>query len=157
LRIAVISDTHGFLPLIDRALELAGQVDLVFHAGDISPDADYIREAYGYKVYGVLGNCDTFSDYPGERLIRLEGKRIFITHGNAYRVKRGPERLLARAQELSADVVVFGHTHCPENFWHNGIFVFNPGSLAFPRGSKRPTFGILELNKGEIKGSILEL
>lgn len=157
LRIAVFSDTHGFLQLIDNALEIAGPVDLVFHAGDVSPDADYIREAYRYRVYGVLGNCDTFSDYPAERLIKLEGKKILLTHGHAYRVKYGYDKLFTRAKELSADIVVFGHTHFPENGWNSGILIFNPGSLAFPRCGKRPTFGILEINEGEIKSSINEL
>ncbi|MDN5331753.1 MAG: uncharacterized protein PWP45_978 [Tepidanaerobacteraceae bacterium] len=157
MRIGVFSDTHGLLHFIDKAMEIVGPVDLVFHAGDVSPDADYIREAYRYKVYGVSGNCDTYSDYPGERLIKLEGKKIFLTHGHAYRVKYGYDRLLARAKELSADIVVFGHTHCPENVRASGILIFNPGSLALPRCGKRPTFGILEINEGEIKSSINEL
>lgn len=157
MRIAVFSDTHGFLQSIDTALEIAGPVDLVFHAGDISSDADYIREAYRYRVYGVSGNCDTFSDYPGERLVKLEGKKILITHGHAYRVKYGYDKLLNRAKELSADVVVFGHTHCPEIIKAKGILIINPGSLALPRRGKRPTFGILEISEGEIKSSINEL
>ncbi|ADL08515.1 metallophosphoesterase family protein [Thermosediminibacter oceani] len=157
MRIGVFSDTHGFLHFIDKAMKVVEPVDLILHAGDISADADYIREAYNYRVYGVSGNCDTGSDYPGERLIQLEGKKILLTHGHAYRVKHGYERLLARAKDLSADAVVFGHTHCPENTRVGNVLIFNPGSLALPRCGTGRTFGVLEIRDEDIKSSIKEL
>jgi len=157
LRIGVLSDTHGFLHLIEKAVKAMEPVDLILHAGDISQDADYLKEAYGFKVFGVCGNCDVDSEYPGERLIELGSNKILLTHGHAYRVKKGYKLLLARAKALSANVVVFGHTHCPENVVRENVLIFNPGSIALPRHGARKTFGIIEINGGELKSSIIEI
>ncbi|TYP51328.1 metallophosphoesterase [Thermosediminibacter litoriperuensis] len=157
MRIGVLSDTHGLLHFIEKAVKVMEPVDLILHAGDVSADADFLREAYNYRVYGVSGNCDTGSEYPGERLIELEGKKILLTHGHGYRVKYGYERLLARAKELFADAVVFGHTHCPENTRVGNVLIFNPGSPALPRCGAGRTFGVLEIRDGDIRGCIMEL
>ena len=40
--------------------------------------------------------------------------KLFVTHGHAYGVKSGLGRLAERAKTLGADVVLYGHTHIPE-------------------------------------------
>ena len=59
-------------------------------------------------------------------MLEIQNKKILLTHGHRYRVKYGYDRLLSRAKEISADIVVFGHTHVPENTYIDNILLFNP-------------------------------
>ena len=73
----------------------------------------------------------------------------FVTHGDVYGVSWGEEELVSRAQEMGADVVFYGHTHCPAYhvYESEGVTVFNPGSIALPRQMtpSGPTFLIIDL------------
>ena len=73
----------------------------------------------------------------------------FVTHGDAYGVSWGEEELVSKAQEMGADVVFYGHTHCPAFHYYEkeGVTVFNPGSIALPRQMTPagPTFLIIDL------------
>ena len=40
MKIGLISDTHGNTAAIDQAVELAGEIDLWLHAGDMIHDAE---------------------------------------------------------------------------------------------------------------------
>ena len=46
MKIGLISDTHGNTAAIDQAVELAGEIDLWLHAGDMIHDAEYLDMAY---------------------------------------------------------------------------------------------------------------
>lgn len=149
MRIGVLSDTHGVKYIVKKALERMQDIDVLLHAGDIVEDAKYI-EGGKYEIYCVAGNCDAFSFEPTEKTLELQGKKILLTHGHTYRVKRGYGQLLLRAQEVDADIVVFGHTHVPENKYIENILFFNPGSAALPRSGGAGTFGIIEITDGGI-------
>ena len=103
------------------------------------------------RVLAVKGNCDGgFSPFagplfdlegneiPGERIEMIGGKRFFLTHGHRYGVKSELDSAIRRAIELSADVLVFGHTHIPYEATltefggeelQKPLMIFNPGSL----------------------------
>src|SRR6266704_806161 len=130
MKILVISDTHGNVNRAFSAHDLSGPVDAVIHLGDGAADADLLREALDVPVINVAGNCDPGSNAPRERVWECEGKRILLTHGDAYQVKSGLVRLLQRANEVEADAVLFGHTHqwLLEN--NEGMLLVNPGTLS---------------------------
>ncbi|MEW6547122.1 MAG: metallophosphoesterase [Bacillota bacterium] len=145
MRVGVLSDTHGNLALVERIMEEMGSVDLLLHAGDYYEDSCRLAER-GVRVIGVLGNCDCRVEGPAERLVQVAGKRVLLTHGHRYRVKQDFRPLLARARELNADVVVFGHTHRAEAFWLGKVLFFNPGSLHAPCG-EGPSYGMLLISE----------
>ena len=150
MRILVISDTHG---KVDEALKLIKNMekpDLIIHLGDYVEDGEYIERETGIKVELVRGNGDFYNKkYEDDRVLEIGGKRIFLTHGHKYRVKYDVLSLLYRAEELEADIVLFGHTHVPLIVKENNILIMNPGSISFPRGYKSPkTYGIIEINEG---------
>jgi len=148
LKIGVLSDTHGMKKATQKVLEYMSEtnkeIDTIIHAGDLVSDAKFI-ERLGYKVYCVAGNCDPIGIAPAERLIEIEGKKIFLAHGHTYQVKYGVNKLLERAKNLSAEIVIFGHTHIPENLKVAGVLLFNPGSVTLPKQGGPGTFGILEI------------
>jgi uncharacterized protein len=151
-RLLVLADTHGSKAVIDCVLIKAKQIDAVAHLGDYVRDARYIREK-GYTVYSVKGNCDYGDDAEAETLLQLGGKRLFLTHGHAYGVKYGCDRLICRAMELEAHAALFGHTHIACNQYESGILLLNPGSAAEPR-AKKPSFAILEISEGALRADL---
>lgn len=130
MKILVISDTHGNTTRAFAAHTHSEPVDAIIHLGDGCADADLLREVLDTPVITVAGNCDPGSNVPRERLWECEGKRILLTHGDAYQVKSGLSRLWQRAREIGADAVLFGHTHrgVVENC--SGVQLINPGTLS---------------------------
>lgn len=130
MKVLVMSDTHGEVNRAFRAFSLAEPVDAVIHLGDGSADAELLREALDVPVIAVAGNCDPHSPAPREYLWECEGKRILLTHGDAYQVKSGLGRLQQRAEEIGADAVLFGHTHQGLSENKAGLLLVNPGTLS---------------------------
>ncbi|MDQ0285466.1 putative phosphoesterase [Desulfofundulus luciae] len=153
MRIGVVSDTHG---KVDRAIKLLNQLeplDLVLHAGDYYHDGRLLAETLEVTVHAVAGNCDFQTGGPGEEVLELAGKKVFLTHGHLYHVHFSLQKLLYRALELQVDVVVFGHTHVRYCQMHEGILFFNPGSVYAPREGHDPGCGLLVIDGREIKPS----
>jgi putative phosphoesterase len=163
MRIGLISDTHRFLANAFRALEKMGEIDLLIHAGDHYRDAKEIASQINIPVYGVVGNCDYLSEGPIEELLDLEGVLVFITHGHRYQVKASKERLYRRGLELRAQVAVYGHTHIakiekrsePDFPGKNELLLINPGSLADVVGGQGISYGLLDIEDGEINSQIV--
>lgn len=146
MRIVVMSDTHGETNSIDQVRHAVGPVDAVFHCGDSELDTQHesLQDAF---VVG--GNCDWDSSYSAEVFTEVNGVKVFMTHGHLWQVKSTLMPLSTRAQELGADVVLFGHTHLlGAELIGNTLFV-NPGSLELPRGRKEKSYAIIE--KSQLK------
>jgi len=159
LRIGVLSDTHGDFSSLEKAIDKLKDVDLILHAGDFYKDAEYVKAVTCKKVIGVLGNCDVNFGLDGdyEKVLEIEGKRFFLTHGHYFYIKSDLGLLIKRAKELCADVVVFGHTHKALNIEIDNIIFFNPGSTTLPRGENLPSCGMIEVNKEEILAKVIEI
>jgi putative phosphoesterase len=130
MKVLVISDTHGNTDRAFIALAGAEPVDLVIHLGDGCSDADLLSVALDVPVINVAGNCDLGSNAPRELVWECKGKRILLTHGDAYQVKSGLARLRRRAEEIGVDAVLFGHTHQGVCEDHAGLLLINPGALS---------------------------
>lgn len=130
MKVLVISDTHGNTSLAFRAHTLSEPVDAIIHLGDGAADAELLRAALEIPVINVAGNCDPGSYAPREQVWECEGKRILLTHGDLYQVKRGLAWLRQRAEEIGADAALFGHTHQGLLENHAGLLLVNPGTLS---------------------------
>lgn len=156
MRIGVFGDTHGNLAKLALAVERMGTIDLLLHTGDHYTDLLRAELPAHLEAIAVRGNCD--QEGPAEETIKAEGHKILLLHGHQYGVKRSLNSLAYRAEEVGADIVVFGHTHIPEIEWVNGILIFNPGSASRPRGEAfYPSFGILTLSEGKAQPYLEEL
>ena len=172
VRIGVVSDTHGSLEAIDRCIAKAGVVSGWFHLGDFVSDAKRFAERTGLPVYSVLGNCDGtgFMEleediFPepqkrnaSERVVTVEGARIFLCHGHRYDVEWGGMQLGYRAEETGCAAALYGHTHVAELSPYGRIIRLNPGSPKSPRGfGRKPSFAVLEINGGDVNASIITI
>lgn len=157
MRVLVLADTHlrrgGRRRLPDQVYAELEEVDAVLHAGDIIV-SDLVHELSGFApTYAVLGNNDR-DDLPAMlpevRVEELGGVRVGMIHDS------GPTKgRAARMRRRFPDcpLVVYGHSHIPyDGEGVDGQRLFNPGSPTERRAQPEHTYGILELDGGEIRG-----
>mgnify|MGYP005764442151 FL=1 len=144
----IVSDTHGRHGGLDRALQEAGNIDMLIHLGDVEGGETYIDAVADCEKHIIRGNNDFFSELPREEEFYIGSHKVFITHGHAYYVSLDPEYIREEGKARGAEIVMFGHTHRPFFEDDNGIIVLNPGSLSFPRQEGRKgSYMILEMDE----------
>jgi putative phosphoesterase len=154
MKVVVLSDTHipdgSLRTLDDRVLAAVADADAVLHAGDVT-GADLLdRLAERAPVHAVLGNNDVGlrGTLPEELELGLDGVTVALVH-DAGPARGRPARLAGRFPE--ADLVVFGHSHLPEDtVGDDGPRLFNPGSPTQRRRAPTRSFGMLEIRNGRI-------
>ena len=82
----------------------------------------------------VRGNCDYDSGYPERLVVKLGDVIIAQTHGHLYGINYGWQRLDYWAQEVDADICLYGHLHVPDAEVRGKTLFLNPGSVSQPRG-----------------------
>lgn len=146
MKILVLSDSHRNIEPMLKAVELE-QPDMIIHLGDHYNDAMSLSKKYPLMpLVAVPGNCD-FSNEPSTRLLAIEGHKILLCHGHQYHVKQNLLTLTYAAKEQSAEAVLFGHTHHICCDYHNGLLLFNPGSIGEPYYRGNNSYGILTVTK----------
>jgi putative phosphoesterase len=100
---------------------------------------------YADKIIAVRGNCDSevdqmLLDFPmmsDLAWVLLEnGRRLALTHGHIYHAEQRPPM-------MRSDVLIHGHTHVPVAEHSGDCYLFNPGSVTFPRQDFSPSYGVL--------------
>ncbi|HHT51194.1 MAG TPA: metallophosphoesterase [Eubacteriaceae bacterium] len=157
MRIGIVSDTHGNIPILNRVVEQMGEIDLYIHLGDFVTDGKNVFSQLKAKNIIVKGNCDLLEETDEEIIVEINNKKFLITHGHKYNIKYGYNNIYYRALEEETDVVLFGHTHMPLLLWYKEILFFNPGSTAYPKGGNEASYGIIEIVDGEIYPEIFEI
>lgn len=127
-----ISDTHGCNQTLFSLRARVDENDYIVHLGDGFLDFRSFYTEYPKKAFAVVGNCDFMPSVPDEEVLEIEDSRVLCCHGHRYGVKMGLERLAYRAQELSCNVVLYGHTHCANITELGGVTLVNPGALKYP-------------------------
>src|SRR4051794_30445227 len=149
MRVVVMSDTHlsdtSARRLDPSLLDAAAGADVILHAGDVTGAALLEQLGRLAPVHAVLGNndVDLVGVLPETLDLDLGGVHVSLVHDAGQRAGR-PERLARRFP--GADLVVFGHSHLPEDLTSgSGTRVFNPGSPTQRRRAPERTFGLLEI------------
>jgi uncharacterized protein len=161
-RIGVLSDTH--VPSRARAVPQTAldlferhAVDLIIHAGDVSP-MTVINQLSAYApVEAVQGNVelqDTIDALPLKREIVVGGCSVGIVHDLGSRPRF---RENARREFPSARIVIFGHSHIPRVDDTDGLLLLNPGSATDRRTQLRCTIALLAISDGAPRAEIIEL
>ena len=146
----VVSDTHGHDDNYYRVLDIEEPFDGVIHCGDFEGSEGRFALAADCPVYFVSGNNDFFSDLKRELEFDLDGHRAFLCHGHNYLVSMGLETIRSEAGARGADIVFFGHTHKPVAKCIDDIYLFNPGSLSYPRQEgRRPSYMVLNIGEDD--------
>ena len=148
MKLLVLSDSHGNLASAVAAVAET-EPDMILHLGDGWDDAQELSLAYPeIPLEQVPGNCDFRMGEPQERLILVEGRRIFFCHGHTRGVKQGYGAAIAEAKRQQAELLLFGHTHRSDWGREGELQWMNPGSVGDWR---RPSYGLVEVHpEGEI-------
>ncbi|GBD11744.1 hypothetical protein HRbin23_01421 [bacterium HR23] len=176
MRIGLIADTH--IPEAGDALprevfQALRGVDLVLHAGDmhVIQVLDWLEGLA--PVLAARGNGDVpqgplrpgVPDDPRVQpvhLLQIEGITLGLIHAFPL-PEEVPwadwEGLMVRLLGRKVDVVVCGDTHIAGLFRRNGVLVANPGSPTLPNNlvGRLGTVGILEVERGKVRGEIIPL
>ena len=133
VKIAVISDTHDWMPSgLPARLAVA---DVIWHLGDVcNPDTLLGLEALGNPMRIIAGNCDYLNIWPGILRMTVHGLRCHLEH---IAPQNGPPE---------TDLVLSGHTHRPEQRTEGQVTWLNPGCISNPRGLP-PSFAWLEIEE----------
>lgn len=158
MRAIVFSDSHknlnNMIPIVEANV---GHADYIFHLGDCVSDFEDLRACYPtFKIEGVCGNNDWRANGVTDLILTVGNHRVFMTHGHLYDVKVTLARLLRKAKEVEADVLLYGHTHVPFCRTIDGILVMNPGSISRPSLGKA-SFGSLDFLESSVIGNITEI
>ena len=152
MKILIVSDTHGKHRSYDKVIEREGKIDMLLHMGDVEGGELYIEGTAGCPVHIVAGNCDFFSELPGEEEVQIGKYKIFMTHGHGYYVSMDTRRLKEEAMKRGAQIVLYGHTHKPDIDLEGDVMVVNPGSLSFPRQmDRKPSYVIMQIDEENVK------
>ena len=154
-KILVVSDTHGHDSNFYDVLDLEEPLDGIIHCGDLEGSEGKFALAANCPVYFIAGNNDFFSSLNRELDFELMGHTCFLTHGHQYLVSMSLDNIRAEGIARGADMVFFGHTHRPVAKLVDGIYLFNPGSLSYPRQEgRRPSYLILNIDGDDISYEI---
>jgi len=146
MRVLVVSDTHGTLPI-----DLSNfDVDAVIHAGDIG-DNCFLSEFYMFdKFYAVAGNTDYYLDLPENLCGEIEEIKFYLVHNLS-----APHRIISsnhsKISECAPNLVVFGHTHTPLIEKKENTIFLNPGSLGKKGLTGYRSYAIIEIDGSDIK------
>ena len=163
MKFVIASDIHGSAywcrKLMERfELEQADRMlllgDLLYHGPRNALPGKYdakkaaeMLNIYKKKIIAVRGNCDSEVDqmmleFPclaDFSTIYADGIRFFLTHGHLWNEGNPP-------QVTDGTILAHGHTHIPvlKKTDDGKMFVFNPGSIAIPKGGSVRTYGTWE-------------
>lgn len=168
MKLVVFSDSHGIANIMRKIMAMHGDADVFVHLGDgVREFAAAAARYNGKRIISVAGNCDIpmpgKENPPSDAVAELDGFTIFFTHGHKYGVKYSDTALIARARELGADAVFYGHTHIAhceympprDGLDEKPLYIVCPGSISQPR-SGRPTYAIAETYRGRLICRIAE-
>ena len=174
MKVGIISDTHGDVRSWHLACGVWKHTDMVLHAGDVlnyGPRESITEDinpaalarailSHNAPVMIARGNCDSDID---EQVLRIPMVRpyvflsindisILMTHGDLYET----ESLKELAQLWKIDILITGHTHCPQLLKSGSTIFMNPGSPSLPKNGA-PTAGILHINESVCEASIWDI
>lgn len=163
MKIGIMSDTHGSLVYLEKALETLANCDILLHAGDVLYHGPRNDLPTGYNPKGVIakindldniliarGNCDADVDqmvinHPiqGPYVLSQFGElRILVNHG----YMDSKEETIKKAKSMGADILVLGHTHVKELYVDENLIVINPGSTSIPKDGSH-SVAIIDINE----------
>ena len=142
IRIAVLSDSHGWLRrCVVREVQVCSHI---LHAGDIIRESDLDELALYGQLYAVRGNNDWWMqgvrDLAGVLRFRIGGVNFLMVH----------DRMDVPRDLNGVDVVVYGHSHRYSEETKDGRLWLNPGSCGRARFGGDVTMAKITLQNGRV-------
>lgn len=149
MRVLVLSDSHGDVYKLRRAIDSQPTAKLIVFLGDGEYDIDSVE--CRVPVIKVRGNCDFGSSLPLNFTDEVCGKKIYCTHGFRENVKYTTENLISAAKSHGAHIALYGHTHVPVTSYDGGLYLVNPGSV------REGSFAFIDITDSGIMPIIMKI
>ena len=149
MRVLVLSDSHGDVYKLRRAIDSQPTAKLIVFLGDGEYDIDSVE--CRVPVIKVRGNCDFGSSLPLNFTDEVCGKKIYCTHGFRENVKYTTENLISAAKSHGAHIALYGHTHVPVTSYDGGLYLVNPGSV------REGSFAVIDITDSGIMPTIMKI
>lgn len=152
MKIAIISDTHGFLD--DNVIKYLKDVDEIWHAGDIGTIEviDRLEQLTGRlrAVYGNIDSQEIRQIAPEVQGATIHGCRILITH-IAGSMPQYNTLVRGYIGKFRPHILVCGHSHILKvmNDKRNNLLFVNPGSCGHHGFHKVRTMITFEIINGK--------
>ena len=131
MRVLVLSDSHGDVYKLRRAIDSQPTAKLIVFLGDGEYDIDSVE-------------CRV-------PVIKVRGKKIYCTHGFRENVKYTTENLISAAKSHGAHIALYGHTHVPVTSYDGGLYLVNPGSV------REGSFAVIDITDSGIMPIIMKI
>ncbi len=158
MRIGALSDSHAssLAELPTKMVEELRHVDLIVHVGDYTSRQmlEDLRSLGPFR--GVAGNMDGLSiraELPDRDIIEVQGRRIGLIHGSG--APTGLARRVRQQFPRDIDVIIYGHSHVPNEETVDGVLLFNPGSATGRWPARYASFGILTVDERGVRAEIV--
>lgn len=159
MKIFLISDVHGSLYYLDKALEAFknSKADYLVCLGDFyyHGPRNPLPEGYNPKVVSlkfnelgdkllvaINGNCDAEVDqmistftFVKNKEMEINGKKVYFHHGHHEVVNKD-----------AYDIIFSGHTHIGVLDKIDGVIYANPGSISLPKAENSQGYMIFDEN-----------
>lgn len=156
-KIGLVSDSHGNLENLKKAVDQMGDVDLIIHMGDYISDGEEIRTWTNTPVMAVKGNMDSYERKKPDFIItEVEGIPLYIAHGHRENVKWGPEDFAYKVKSNDCKIGIYGHTHRKDFQKIDDVIIVNPGSCSLPNDDFK-SFAILTLDNNNVSCDFYEI
>lgn len=158
MKIGVVSDTHSH-PIPEQLLEDFKAVDMIIHAGDFCTTDDLNIFKKIKEVRAVFGNMDGLELrqlLPEKVIFQIDGVTIGLCHGHGSPDKV-PKVVRSEFKGDKIHVAIFGHSHYPLNETIAGVLYFNPGSPNDVVRAPYCSYGMLDINHGQVVAKIIKV
>jgi putative phosphoesterase len=126
----------------------------ILHAGDIGDPEILEKLRTIAPLTAIRGNID---QAPWCRKLALAKSEIVEVAGISLYLLHDLSQLDLQPEAAGCKVVIYGHSHVPQQETRNGVLYFNPGS-AGPRRFKLPvTVGRLIVEAESVRGEIIPI
>ena len=153
MKIGVLSDTHGEVWALQRAIHILRglRVGLTIHCGDVG--VEVVPLLNGLRTHFVHGNMDDLDRLrevitdPEHTLheqlgtLEIEGRRVAFLHGDDVKLLRHT------IHSGHWDLVCHGHTHAFSSGFEGRTLVLNPGALS---RTSHPSLAVVDLPSMEV-------
>lgn len=159
-RIALLSDTHGFLD--EKIWKYFEGCDEIWHAGDIGIIAitDELCKIKPVKaVYGNIDGQDVRSVWPKDQRFLCEGVDVWITHIGGYPGHYAPD-VKDKIEAAPPKLFICGHSHILKVMYDKklGLLHINPGAAGVHGFHKVKTLVRFSINNEKIEDlEVIEL
>ena len=166
MKVGIIADSHGNVKAARSALHVLKRsgADVFIHLGDGIEDILGIESEERLIIEKIPGNNDPRVNLDEERVFDWGVAKALALHGhrqgiNRYLGQLGYLEILGelawKARNAGAGMLLFGHTHAPEDLEIAGVRLLNPGALDF--GTLNKTCLLIDISEEALKTTFIKI